>query len=407
MVYVSILGNGVVGSGVAELINKNIEDEIKISKILVKDAEKHKEDPNYKYITDKIDDVFNKNTNIVVEVMGGISPAYDYIKRSLENKKHVVTANKDLISKHGEELLDIAKKNDVNLYFEASVGGGIPIIKSINEYFAGNKIKSIKAILNGTTNFILTKMDKENLSYESALKSAQELGFAEADPTSDVKGYDSARKLAILSNLAYNKKFDWEKFEVTGIDEIDDIDISKANKLGCTIKLLGISKHQNDKIYASVKPVVVNKNSILGKVDNEFNSISVEGDNIGELMFYGKGAGKLPTATAVYSNILDIIKIKKEKPILFNNIEAIIDNNFNQKTNWYVRIECTNRHVVMDKMCGYFNSIYIENYKGKLENEVFATIQFEYEKTVNDKLEELSQLKGVRRIKKLMILNNI
>lgn len=407
MKLIAILGNGVVGSGVAELINKNTEDKIKISKILVKNKEKHKNDLNYEYMTDKIEDILSEDIDIIVEVMGGIYPAYDYIKRFLENKKHVVTANKDLISKHGEELLKIAKENNVKLHFEASVGGGIPIIKSINEYLAGNKIKSIKAILNGTTNFILTKMHKENISYESALKAAQELGFAEADPTSDVKGYDSARKLAILSTLSYNKKFDWEKFEVIGIDDIDEADINKANRLGCTFKLLGLSQHQDDKIYASVKPVIINKNSMFGKVDNEFNCIVVEGDSIGELMFYGKGAGKLPTATAIYSNIIDIIKTKRENSVLFNSEEALIDNNLNQKTDWYIRIQCSNRHKIMDNLCRYFGNISIENNKGPLKNEIFVTVESEYEKTINDKLDELSQTEGVNKIKKFMILNNL
>ncbi len=404
MITIGLLGNGVVGSGVVELVNKNKEDNIKISKILVRDVKKHENDLNYSLLTDQIEDIFKEDVDIIVEVMGGIQPAYDYIKKSLKNKKHVVTANKDLISKYGQELLKIARENNVKLYFEASVGGGIPILRPLNECLIGNKIKSIKAILNGTTNFILTKMDKEKVSYENALKVAQDLGFAETDPTSDVKGYDSARKLAILSTLAYGKKIDWEKFQVEGMDEIDEIDIKKANKIGGVVKLLGMSEIDEDKVYAKVRPAIVMKNSILGKVENEFNAILVEGDSVGELVFYGKGAGKLPTASAIYADIADIIRNKKEKPILFNETDALLENNLNKKTNWYVRIQCEDRHAVINKIAEGFKDVSIETDKCLCKNEVFSIIEGEYENSIKKKIEALMKIEGVNKVKFFMII---
>ncbi len=353
MVSIAILGNGVVGSGLVELIERNKkeneEENISITKILVRDRNKHKNNKLFSIITEDIKEVIKENVSIVVEAIGGIEPAYDYVKTFLKNKKHVVTANKDLISKHGDELLKIAKENNVKLYFEASVGGGIPILRPMKECLVGNNVKSIKAVLNGTTNFILTKMHKEGATFKNALVTAQKLGFAEFDSTSDIKGYDSARKLAILSNLAYNKKFNWENFNVEGIDDIDEYDIDMANKLEGVIKLIGISEKFQDGIYTAVKPAIISKNSILSRVENEFNSIIIEGDSIGEVAFYGKGAGKLPTASAIYADIINIINNKKEKDLLFNDEKAVIFREFPKEQDWFIRISTEYRTEVI---CG-------------------------------------------------------
>lgn len=365
MVSIAILGNGVVGSGLVELIERNKkeneEENISITKILVRDKNKHKNNKLFSIITEDIKEVIKENVSIVVEAIGGIEPAYDYVKTFLKNKKHVVTANKDLISKHGNELLKIAKENNVKLYFEASVGGGIPILRPMKECLVGNNVKSIKAVLNGTTNFILTKMHKEGATFKNALVTAQKLGFAEFDSTSDIKGYDSARKLAILSNLAYNKKFNWENFNVEGIENIDEYDIDMANKLGGVIKLIGISEKFQDGIYTAVKPAIISKNSILSRVENEFNSIIIEGDSIGEVAFYGKGAGKLPTASAIYADIINIINNKKEKDLLFNDEKAVIFREFPEEQDWFVRISTEYRTEVI---CGinklFKKSMYIQ-----------------------------------------------
>lgn len=400
MVSIAILGNGVVGSGLVELIEKNKkesgEENISITKILVKDKNKHKNSRLFSIITEDIKEVIKQNVNIVVEAIGGIEPAYGYIKTFLKNKKHIVTANKDLISKHGDELLKIAKENNVKLYFEASVGGGIPILRPMKECLVGNNVKSIKAVLNGTTNFILTKMHKEGTTFKNALITAQELGFAEFDPTSDIKGYDSARKLAILSNLAYNKKFNWESFNVEGIDNIDEYDIDMANKLGGVIKLIGISEKFQEGIYTAVKPVIISKNSILSRVENEFNSIIIEGDSIGEVAFYGKGAGKLPTASAIYADIINIINNKKEKDLLFNDEKAVIFREFPKEKDWLIRISTEDRTEVICDINKLFKKVYIYSKNCFLKKEIFAIVYNEKEKDLKNKLDNIPNIKKLK-----------
>ncbi|MCW6090322.1 homoserine dehydrogenase [Clostridium sporogenes] len=400
MVSIAILGNGVVGSGLVELIEKNKkesgEENISITKILVKDKNKHKNSRLFSIITEDIKEVIKENVNIVVEAIGGIEPAYGYIKTFLKNKKHIVTANKDLISKHGDELLKIAKENNVKLYFEASVGGGIPILRPMKECLVGNNVKSIKAVLNGTTNFILTKMHKEGTTFKNALITAQELGFAEFDPTSDIKGYDSARKLAILSNLAYNKKFNWESFNVEGIDNIDEYDIDMANKLGGVIKLIGISEKFQEGIYTAVKPVIISKNSILSRVENEFNSIIIEGDSIGEVAFYGKGAGKLPTASAIYADIINIINNKKEKDLLFNDEKAVIFREFPKEKDWLIRISTEDRTEVICDINKLFKKVYIYSKNCFLKKEIFAIVYNEKEKDLKNKLDNIPNIKKLK-----------
>lgn len=400
MVSIAILGNGVVGSGLVELIEKNKkesgEENISITKILVKDKNKHKNSRLFSIITEDIKEVIKENVNIVVEAIGGIEPAYGYIKTFLKSKKHVVTANKDLISKHGDELLKIARENNVKLYFEASVGGGIPILRPMKECLVGNNVKSIKAVLNGTTNFILTKMHKEGSTFKNALITAQELGFAEFDPTADIKGYDSARKLAILSNLAYNKKFNWESFNVEGIDNIDEYDIDMANKLGGVIKLIGISEKFKEGIYTAVKPAIISKNSILSRVENEFNSIIIEGDSIGEIAFYGKGAGKLPTASAIYSDIINIINNKKEKGLLFNDEKAVIFREFPKEKDWFIRISTEYRTEVICDINKSFKKVYVYSKNCFSKKEIFAIVYNEKEKDLKNKLDSIPNIKKLK-----------
>ena len=334
---IAILGYGTVGKGLVEIIegNKNKRN-IQIEGILVRNKEKYKSSKYNDIITENIEDIFDKEIDILVELMGGLHPSYEYIKRALKNKINVVTANKDMLAEYGDKLVKIAKENNVSLRFEASVGGGIPVLKPLTESLEGNDIESMYAILNGTTNFILSKMYDEGLPYEKVLKEAQELGFAEANPEADVEGYDAARKLSILSTLAYHRRVYWKDFYLEGISNLDMKDMDYAKKLGCKIKLVGQSKKNKENVTGFVRPVLVDNNSLLSKIDNEYNIVVLNGNSVGELSFVGKGAGKEPTGSAVYADLIDIFdkrisnidsfmqeKIEVEKTIS-NNCQALL-----------------------------------------------------------------------------------
>ena len=328
---IGILGYGTVGQGLVDVIDNNKEKRnIEIMSILVRDKNKYNKSKYAQIITDNIEDVFSKDIDILVELIGGLHPSFEYIKRALENRINVVTANKDMLAEYGDKLAKIANKNKVSLKFEASVGGGIPVVKPLTESLEGNVINSIYAILNGTTNFILSKMYDEGSSYEKVLKEAQELGFAEANPESDIEGYDAARKLSILSTLAYNRRVYWKDFYLEGISNIDSKDIDYAKKLGCKIKLVGQSKLNNDRVSGFVRPVLVDNNSLLSKIDNEYNIVVLNGDSVGEVSFVGRGAGKEPTGSAVYSDLVDIFdnRLSNIESFIQERIEVdkIIDN---------------------------------------------------------------------------------
>lgn len=305
---IAILGYGTVGKGLVEMIEGNKEKRnIEITNILVRNKDKYKSSKYSDKITENIEDVFNTDIDILVELMGGLHPSYEYIKRALENKINVVTANKDMLAEYGDKLVKISKDNKVSLRFEASVGGGIPVLKPLTESLEGNDIESVYAILNGTTNFILSKMYDEGLPYEEVLKEAQDLGFAEANPEADVEGYDAARKLSILSTLAYHRRVYWKDFYLEGISNIDMKDIDYAKKMGCKIKLVGQSRKNDKTVSGFVRPVPVDNNSLLSRIDNEYNIVVLNGNSVGELSFVGKGAGKEPTGSAVYSDLIDIL----------------------------------------------------------------------------------------------------
>ena len=305
---IAILGYGTVGKGLVEMIEGNKERRnIEITNILVRNKDKYKSSRYSDKITENIEDVFNTDIDILVELMGGLHPSYEYIKRALENKINVVTANKDMLAEYGDKLVKISKDNKVSLRFEASVGGGIPVLKPLTESLEGNDIESVYAILNGTTNFILSKRYDEGLPYEEVLKEAQDLGFAEANPEADVEGYDAARKLSILSTLAYHRRVYWKDFYLEGISNIDMKDIDYAKKMGCKIKLVGQSRKNDKTVSGFVRPVLVDNNSLLSRIDNEYNIVVLNGNSVGELSFVGKGAGKEPTGSAVYSDLIDIL----------------------------------------------------------------------------------------------------
>ena len=312
---IGIMGFGVVGGGVGELIATNAEsikrrsgEEITVGKILdLRDFP----DSQYKCFTKDFQDILNDpEIGVVAEVMGGTKPAYEFTKQLLEAGKSVVTSNKELVAKHGTELLKIAKDNNVNYLFEASVGGGIPIIRPLYTSLAANELTDIYGILNGTTNYILTQMIKEGETFENALKGAQENGYAEKDPTADIEGHDTCRKTAILASLAFGKFVDSDEIPCEGITKVTLEDVEYAAKFGAVIKLLGITSRAENGVYAMVCPAILDSSHPLAGIDDVFNGIMVRGEGLGDVMFYGRGAGALPTASAVLSDIIDTVKHK-------------------------------------------------------------------------------------------------
>lgn len=321
---IAVLGYGVVGSGVVELMHKNPESinskagtDIEIKYIL--DIRDFDDSPYKDLFTKDFNVILNDpEIDVVVEVIGGLNPAYSFVKESLLNGKNVVTSNKELVSVYGDELLQIARDNNKNFLFEASVGGGIPIIRPINQCLAANEIESISGILNGTTNYILTKMVKEGFSFEDALKNAQQLGYAEANPAADIEGIDSCRKIAILASLAYGEHVNPDKVHTEGITDIKLEDIRYADEMGYSVKLLGtIRKNSDDTLYIMVAPFLVDKSIPLAGVEDVYNAILVEGDAVGISLFYGRGAGKLPTASAVVADVIDCAKHMKARKYLY------------------------------------------------------------------------------------------
>ena len=324
MVDVAIMGYGVVGSGVAEIIVTHKESL----------AKRAKEEINIKYILDirefpgnPLEEKFTKDFNVilndddvkvVVEVMGGLHPAYDFVRQCLERGKSVVTSNKELVAAKGAELLQLAQDKNVNFLFEASVGGGIPIIRPMSQCLAANDVVEVAGILNGTTNFILTKMIRDQMSFEDALALAQSLGYAEKDPTADIEGLDAVRKICILASLAYGKHVYPDNIHTEGISKITLDDVSYASAWGGVIKLIGSVKKLDDgRIDIFVAPMLLPQSSQLAGVDDVFNGIMVRGDSTGDVVFYGKGAGKMPTASAVVADVIDCIKHFKARKYLY------------------------------------------------------------------------------------------
>ena len=312
---VALLGLGTVGSGVVKIIEENREQiketmnkDINIRHILVRDKSRSRPINVSKYhLTEDIDEILKDDSiDIVVEVMGGIEPTVDWLKSALSEKKHVITANKDLLAVHLNVLEELAQKNDVALKYEASVAGGIPIVNAINNGLNANNISKFMGILNGTSNFILSKMTQEETSFKDALDEAQRLGFAEADPTDDVEGIDAARKVVITSYLSFNQVINLADVDRHGISDVELSDIKVADELGYKIKLIGKGTYENSQVQASVAPTLINKAHQLASVEDEFNAIYVIGDAVGETMFYGKGAGSLATGSAVVSDLLNV-----------------------------------------------------------------------------------------------------
>lgn len=324
MADIAVLGHGVVGSGVLEVllthrdsISRRAKEDISVKYIL--DLRDFPDLPYSQIFTKDFTDILNDpQVRIVVEVMGGLEPAFSYVKACLENGKSVVTSNKELVAAKGAELLALAQRNNLNFLFEASVGGGIPIIRPISQCLAANEVGEIAGILNGTTNFILTKMIREHMGFEEALKLAQELGYAERNPAADVEGADACRKICILASLAFGTHVYPDDVHTEGITKITLADVGYAESWGGVIKLIGeVKTLENEKIHIMVAPMFVSRESQLANVDDVFNGILVRGDATGDVVFYGKGAGKLPTASAVVADIIDCVKHFKARKYLF------------------------------------------------------------------------------------------
>lgn len=342
---IAVLGYGTIGSGVVEVVNKNAKsiekragEDIEVKYVL--DLREFPGDPvqdilvhDYSVIAE------DEEVGVIVETMGGTKPAYDFVKTALLKGKSVCSSNKELVAAHGAELIRIAKEKNVNFFFEASVGGGIPIIRPLNQCITADEIEEINGILNGTTNFILTKMADEGADFADVLKEAQELGYAEKDPTADVEGYDACRKIAILTSLAYGKQVDYEDIYTEGITKITADDFKYAKQAGLAIKIFGTSRKAGDSIYAMVAPQMVGAEHPLYSVNGVFNGISVTGNMLGDVMFYGAGAGKLPTASAVVADVVAAVKHQGENvPITWSADKLEISSMEEMENRFFVRV---------------------------------------------------------------------
>lgn len=407
MKNIAVLGCGIVGSGVVELIEKNHKsiseragDDIQVKSILdIRDIT----GTNYAHlVTNNPDDIFNDTSiDIIVETIGGTRAAFDLSKRALTSGKHLVSSNKELVSVHGPELIELARENGLFYMFEASVGGGIPIIRPLNRCLSANEINSITGILNGTTNYILTLMKTEGVSFEDALKEAQMKGYAEADPTADIDGHDTCRKIAILSSIAYSSFVDSKHIHTEGISGITINDIEYANQMNCVIKLLAESRRESDnEVYARVGPVIMSVSKPLANVEGVFNAIVVNGDAIGDAMFYGQGAGKFPTASAVVADIIDIVgqsgvcKIRS-----WQRDVIVISNILDYETKLFVRIAVKDTQMAAQWVTSLFGDVdFIYSKNTLFEDELAFITENDKERLLMDKLSALKDKDAVSRI---------
>ena len=414
-VNIGIIGLGTVGTGVVtlllnnkQLIEKRCNHELCMKSVLVNDITKKREHLDDKYknlITDDENTLFN-DINILVEVMGGINKAKYYIEKALNNGIHVITANKDLIAKHGHELLNLAKHNNVSLLFEASVCGGIPIISMIKDSFQGNKITSILGILNGTTNYILTLMEEENVSFKEALEQAKNLGYAESDPTNDIEGYDVARKISILASLSFNTTIQLDDIHVEGITKIDIQDIMYAKQLGYKIKLLGMAKEKDNYIKVQVNPVFIPLSHPLANINGVYNGVYLEGNFSGPSMVYGLGAGSFPTASSVVGDIINTVKSLENKNYTwctcFRNLK--VKNILKTHSNFYIRMTVSDKPGVLAS---------ISSILGNHEVSIYSVVQKKSQKghaeivMITHKVNEASMYDSITVLNELHIVKKI
>ncbi len=402
---VAVMGYGTVGSGVVEVIQSHADviskriggDSLEVVRIL--DLREFPGDKNESLFTKDFNDILNDpEIKIVAETMGGVNPAFDFTMKLLKAGKSVVTSNKELVAQKGLELLNTAEENNVNYLFEASVGGGIPIIRPMSQCLAANNIEGVAGILNGTTNFILTKMIEDGMSFEEALKLAQDNGYAEKDPTADIEGHDACRKVCILASLAFGKHVYPSQVETEGITKITLEDVAYAESAGGVIKLLGQIKYiDEDNIAAFVGPAIVFKGSQLASVDGVFNAILVRGDAVGDVCFYGRGAGKLPTASAVVADIVDCAKHVERKKIFGwgkGDENYVVDYKESIKMPFYVRTKATESQIQ-----SIFGEVKFLSRKGQPSDETAFITDEITENELND------MLKGIEVISKIKVAN--
>lgn len=425
---IALLGMGTVGGGVYEIIERQKEEmpfkigaALEVVKVLVRNKAKYADRIPAEKLTDVWEDVIGDDSiDIVVEVMGGIEPARTYIKAALEKGKHVVTANKDLMAMHGHELLELAGEHHCDLLFEAAVAGGIPIIRPLKQCLAGNNITEIMGIINGTTNFILTKMKEDGMDFGEALQLATDLGYAEADPTADIEGYDAGRKLAIMASIAFHTSVTFDDVFTEGITKITAKDMRYAKEMGCSIKLLGIAKNTETGIEVKVHPTMIPENHPLAAVNDSFNAVFVHGDAVDDAMFYGRGAGALSTGSAVVGDIMDVAR-----NMLFHcngRIGCSCYKNLPIKqigdttSRYYIRMRLEDRAGTLAAMAGVFAendaSIAILLQKETIENdaEIVVVTHEVAEKKFMDAIKKFSSMemvKGISSIIRVYALGNI
>ena len=422
-VKIALLGLGNVGRGVWMILNSNKEEimkrcgyEVEVAKVLVRDKNKPRgvEIPSELVTTDFNEILEDDSIKIVVEVMGGIEPAREYMIKCMEKKKHIVTANKMLLATGGDELFEKADEKGIMFQYEASVAGGIPIIKGINESLTANKIETLYGIVNGTTNYILSKMELEDADFDDVLKEAQEKGYAEADPTSDIEAYDAQYKLAILASLAFGSKIDVKNVYREGITSIEAVDMKYAKEFKMAIKLLAIAKEVNGKVELRVHPTMIPKKHPLANVYDSYNAVFIKGNAVGDLMFYGRGAGDLPTGSAVISDIVSIVRsnvdTENPNPVVKNNLwEREILEMGAVRSKFYIRATVLDESGVLGEITAILGrhnvSIRSVIQKGD-EEDGQVTIVLVTHKTnevqIDTAIKEIKELKSVNKIENII-----
>jgi len=425
LLKLGILGLGTVGSGVVKILEKNAENiknkvgtEVKIIKILVNNLEKERDiEIDKNLLTDNAEEIINNpEIDIVVELIGGEQPAYDYIIRAIENGKSIVTANKLVIAKYGKRIFRKADENDAQVCYEGSVAGGLPIIRPLQNSLAANRIEKIYGILNGTTNYILTDMSKNKKDFDESLKNAQDLGFAEADPSSDIDGHDAAYKITILSSLAFERFVDARDVYVEGIREIKSTDLELAHEMGYVIKLLAIAKNGNDGIDIRVHPAFIPEDHPIAMINGTYNCVYLHGDAVGQVMSTARGAGQMPTGSAVTADIIQVAKdinynqreVQRMDSFLESNVTKIdeIENSF------YLRLEVEDKPGVMARIAKIFgdNNVSLASVLQKQKDNpvvplVFITHHVK-EKDLKKSLNEIKELNDVIEVKSVIRVEN-
>ena len=423
-VKIALLGLGNVGRGVWNILQMNGEEimkrsgcQVEVAKILVRDPSKARavKVPE-ELITTNFDEILNDDSiKIIVEVMGGIEPAKEFILKSLSKKKHIVTANKMLLATYGDELFKKADEEEVMLNYEASVAGGIPIIQAINESLTANKIENLYGIINGTTNFILSKMELEGSDFDDVLKEAQEKGYAEADPTSDIEGFDAQYKLAILSSLAFGTKVKIDDVYREGITKITSKDIRYAKDFGLVIKLLAIAKEIDGKLQLRVHPTMIPDTHPLANVHDSFNAVFIKGNAVDDLMFYGRGAGDLPTGSAVVADIVSILRsnvdTENRLPVEKNNLWHKEIGEINDITSrYYIRTTVTDRPGVLGEITAIFGrhgvSLRSVIQRGRIKNEeevgLVLVTHYTKEEQLQGAINEVKDMESVKEINNMI-----